>query len=324
MVKQYLAAIRSLLRIPTYLLMLLYYTISFLVSRGGGGPGQYLLGALAIAAWYINATALNDLSDFEIDQINLKGDRDRPLVTGALSQRGLQAVAVASGAMALALAAGLSWPAAGVMVVVLLLNAAYSLPPVAISRRGGLALALLPVGYVGLTMTLGGLAGGSPSLSLAVLAAICYVQFLARISLKDYRDVIGDAKFGKRTFLLRHGSVAVVKLALICHIAAAAAGTWWLYPHSPLRAAGYVCLAAMAATFLDQLRSAPDWPQQRVWIAAYGRLVTGQLSVILLDALATSGAIPALTQQTLLLALLVGTFIWSSQKVVANLRSVVK
>jgi 4-hydroxybenzoate polyprenyltransferase len=32
-----------------------------------------------------------------------------------------------------------------------------------------------------------------------------YISFIGRIILKDFRDVKGDAKFGKRTFILRHG-----------------------------------------------------------------------------------------------------------------------
>ena len=40
-----------------------------------------------------------------------------------------------------------------------------------------------------------------------MLLAGLYVGFIGRILLKDFRDVRGDALFGKRTFLVRHGLV---------------------------------------------------------------------------------------------------------------------
>src|SRR6185369_9913109 len=97
MLMRYFRALRGLLRVPTYLLMLLYYTIGFVAQAGSYRWWAFGLGALAIAGWYVNATSLNDLSDFEIDQINLRDDPDRPLVTGALGRRDLVAVAVGSG-----------------------------------------------------------------------------------------------------------------------------------------------------------------------------------------------------------------------------------
>ena len=43
------------------------------------------------------------------------------------------------------------------------------------------------------------------SLNDALLLAGLYVGFIGRILLKDFRDVRGDALFGKRTFLVRRG-----------------------------------------------------------------------------------------------------------------------
>ena len=316
MIKEYVLAARGLLRVPTYLLMLLYYTVAFVGAGTKIEVWAYAAGALAIAAWYINATALNDLSDFEIDRVNLRGDPDRPLLAGTLAKPQLLRLAVISGFAALALVAPFGWRAETLLFALIVLNAAYSLPPVAVSRRGGLALALLPVGYVGLTMTLGALSAGVAfSWPPVVLIAICYVQFLARISLKDYRDVVGDAKFGKRTFLLRHGSGAVTRLALMCHIAAGIGGAAWLYAGSPVRAAGYVFLAAVAGGFLARLPSAHGWQQQRILIASYGRIVSGQLTVILLAVLVRTGYVRGHTQASLLLVLLVATFAWSAQRI---------
>jgi 4-hydroxybenzoate polyprenyltransferase len=300
----YLRAARALLRVPTYLLLLVYYGLAYL-SAGRPAPETavtLLAGAGVIALWYINATSINDLSDFEIDQVNLQADQARPLVTGALDRAGLR-------------------PAVLLVAIMLVLNLAYSLPPARISHRGGLALALLPVGYVGLTMGLGWLVAGAASLpGTLALTVICYVQFLARISLKDYRDVEGDARFGKRTFLLRHGQAAVVRLALVAHAAAGVSGVIWLYLVSPYGAAAYAFLATIALTCLQRLGQAGRWPLQRIWIAAYGRLVSGQLAVLLVAQLVRAGLLDSGAKEISVLLVLIGGFAWSTRQVVVTLQ----
>lgn len=43
-----------------------------------------------------------------------------------------------------------------------------------------------------------------------------YLGFIGRILLKDFRDVRGDALFGKRTFLVRHGRRATCAVSAGC------------------------------------------------------------------------------------------------------------
>jgi 4-hydroxybenzoate polyprenyltransferase len=319
----YLRAARALLRVPTYLLLLVYYGLAYL-SAGRPAPETtvtLLAGAGVIALWYINATSINDLSDFEIDQVNLQADQARPLVTGALDRAGLRRIAIGSAVGALGLAWVVGGPAVLLVAIMLVLNLAYSLPPARISHRGGLALALLPVGYVGLTMGLGWLVAGAASLpGTLALTVICYVQFLARISLKDYRDVEGDARFGKRTFLLRHGQAAVVRLALVAHAAAGVSGVIWLYLVSPYGAAAYAFLATIALTCLQRLGQAGRWPLQRIWIAAYGRLVSGQLAVLLVAQLVRAGLLDSGAKEISVLLVLIGGFAWSTRQVVVTLQ----
>ena len=65
---------------------------------------------------------------------------------------------------------------------------------------------LLPLGYVAVPYLLGIFAVRStitPN-DLLLLGGL-YAGFIGRIVLKDFRDVRGDALFGKRTFLVRHG-----------------------------------------------------------------------------------------------------------------------
>lgn len=55
---------------------------------------------------------------------------------------------------------------------------------------------------------------------LPLLAAL-YIGFVGRIILKDFRDLRGDALFGKRTFLVRHGRVWTCRVSALCWVAAA-------------------------------------------------------------------------------------------------------
>ena len=48
-----------------------------------------------------------------------------------------------------------------------------------------------------------------------MLLAGLYVGFIGRILLKDFRDVRGDALFGKRTFLVRHGRRTTCRLSAV-------------------------------------------------------------------------------------------------------------
>jgi len=308
--------------------MVLYYLLAVFASMAQGSTawmlpqwGLLACGLVVIAAWYINATAINDISDYDIDQVNLRRDADRPLITGVVSSRSLVVIAVLAGVVALAAAWPLGLAVTAWVGILLGFNAAYSLRPIAISRRGGLALALLPLGYVGLTMPLGvAVGGGRWAGGVWLLIALCYVQFVARLSLKDYRDVVGDAKHGKQTFLLRRGNASVVRLALTMHWIAAGLAVWWLYAESPLQAIAYLFLAAAAAGLLLRLRQAATWPHQRSWIAGYGRLVTGQAAVLLLDGLARADLMAGELQTTMLLILVVATFGWSVRRVLARLR----
>ena len=52
-----------------------------------------------------------------------------------------------------------------------------------------------------------------------VLLAGLYIGFIGRILLKDFRDVQGDALFGKRTFLVRYGRRATCRFSAVCWIA---------------------------------------------------------------------------------------------------------
>jgi 4-hydroxybenzoate polyprenyltransferase len=238
---------------------------------------------LALGTWYISGTALNDYEDYEIDKINLKGDKQRPLIQGWLGRRQLLYFAVAASILTLLLALATGHTSLVLLFAgLLLLNVAYSLPPLQISHRGGLAPALLPLGYIFLPVTAGLLLGNDtiPHGAYLIILAL-YLHFVARILLKDHRDVKGDVKAGKRTMVLAYGNKFVVKLCagafiLSSLLFAVALATNYIY------LLFFVALMFGGALMaLRELYNEEEWPYQRPLITIFGRMCSGLITVII-------------------------------------------
>lgn len=235
---------------------------------------KIVIGFFVIAFWYMNGTALNDYEDYEIDQVNLKGDRFRPLVTGLSSKGELLLAAKIYAACTVIFAFLLSWQQAALCMVLLALNYVYSVKPFQVSRRGGLAPLLLPLGYVVLTFATGyGLSGWGYTIEAFIILVALYIHFLSRIILKDYRDVKGDKKFGKITYLIKHGNR---KVCLISASSAVVSSVTFIN----VLDAGYflfpiIVLTSYAVSMLFNLSMANTWKLQKPLLAAFGRAMTG-------------------------------------------------
>jgi 4-hydroxybenzoate polyprenyltransferase len=181
---------------------------------------RYVAAVVALFASYIVATCLNDVFDMDVDRINHPGVRDRPLVTGEAKPRQLIAVAVAAAAMALIAGTALGVVGAALVILSLLLNIAYSVPPGRLCSRPLAAPLVLAFAYVVLPYGMGLAAVGVRPDSLDARVMACFVVlFIGRMLLKDFRDRAGDAAFGKRTFLLTYGKPATLGLTLFCILA---------------------------------------------------------------------------------------------------------
>lgn len=163
---------------------------------------------LAVLGFLVASVAWNDLADTAVDQVNLPGEARRPLASGRVDTLQMVAVAIVGTAIALGAAATIDGTAIAITATGLVLSAGYSLPPLHLSRRGILAPLVLPFGFVAVPYLDAVLATTHriTAPDLALLAGL-YLGFVGRIILKDFRDVKGDALFGKRTFLVRHGRV---------------------------------------------------------------------------------------------------------------------
>ncbi|HUD11412.1 MAG TPA: UbiA family prenyltransferase [Candidatus Saccharimonadia bacterium] len=171
----------------------------------------FLAATLAILSSYALAASLNDIQDHEIDAVNLAHDRSRPLVTGMAHKSDLYWVASIASTVSVLLGFSVNMLAGAAMLAIVCLDTAYSVKPFIISRRTYVAPLMLPLVYVVFPYILGvAVEGSHVSLSDLLFIAGCYLLFLGRIILKDFRDRAGDRKFGKLTFLLRHGKVSVL------------------------------------------------------------------------------------------------------------------
>lgn len=192
---------------PPVLVLLAFYAELGLTQAGEPNAYASLAKILAvIAAFLVFSVACNDLADEAIDRVNLPGDPRRPLVTGAVSRARLRATGWVAAGAALAVSVLIGWPALVITAAGLGVSGAYSVRPVRIAERGVLAPLLLPACYVAVPYLLGitTVRHTPTGTDLALLGGL-YLGFIGRILLKDFRDVRGDAMFGKRTFLVRHG-----------------------------------------------------------------------------------------------------------------------
>jgi 4-hydroxybenzoate polyprenyltransferase len=252
-------------------------------ERGQAGNGQdwHALGEVLVVVfgYLLFSVACNDIADEAIDRVNLPRDRRRPLVAGTANRRDLTVVGLAAATAAVAVSATLSWPAVLVTVAGLLVSAGYSLRPVRLADRGAVASLVLPACYVGVPYLLGILAvRDRPQPRDLVLLAGLYVGFIGRILLKDFRDLRGDALFGKRTFLVRHGRRWTCVFSACCWLAGSAVIVVAAGPRPAFVAAtaGYALLAVLLLRVLaaDGRPHRDDALVAGVAVAGRGAMVT--------------------------------------------------
>lgn len=269
----------QLARPQTAILLALHLVLAHLYLGLAVEPGWRWAVVLALVlVWYAQAVAVNDLSDLAEDEVNLRHRpeaADRPLLNSAADRRRLVAVAVGLAVVALGLAALLAGWLVAVTAVMLLLNLAYSVPPVRVSSRGALSQLVLPIGYVGFpaaaVWAAGGVDGPPPTTgALGVLGL--YLVMTGRLFLKDVRDVVGDTRVGKRTFLVRHGLPATALAAGAGIGAGTAVMLAGLRPASWVLLVALLPLLALMVLLLRRLVADAVLARRVLWVGAVGRL----------------------------------------------------
>jgi 4-hydroxybenzoate polyprenyltransferase len=269
-----------LLRFPVAALLALFAALGLAAVGATGDVTAAAVTAVAVGGFLLFSVAVNDISDAQIDRVNLAGDRRRPLLDGATPRHDLAMCGGIGAIAALAVSAAVSLPLLVTITAGLVVSASYSLRPVRLADRGALAPLVLPSCYVGVPF-LGAIfaAGAMPSRPDLLTFGGLYLAFLGRIVLKDFRDVRGDALFGKRTFLVRHGRRATCGFSAAFLVAGtavltAAAGSF-----------GYTAaawsLTAAVLVLLWSLSGEQDVRREERTIAAIAILGRGSLVALL-------------------------------------------
>ncbi len=177
----------------------------------------------------VHANSINDYSDREIDKVNLQDAKDRPLVTGELSNKEFWFFHLASGALALLLSVFLGIPAVILTLSIIIFDYIYSLKPSRLTDRTFTSPLFLAACYTYYPLSLGFWSANGHGEYPWILSIGIYLAFVARMLLKDFRDVRGDKQFGKITFLLRYGSKTTCLVSAVLWLLAFSATLYALH-----------------------------------------------------------------------------------------------
>ncbi len=271
-----------LLARPAVIVLLAMFTATGLAQADHGRSQALLARALVVVCGFLLfSVACNDLADEAIDRVNLPGQR--PLAAGALGRTEFAVIGIVSGVVALAASATLRWQAVIVTAGGLVISAGYSLRPVRLADRGAIAAIVLPACYVGVPYLIGIFAArGFVHPDDLLLLAGLYLGFIGRILLKDFRDVRGDALFGKRTFLVRHGRRWTCLFSACCWTVGMVVLLAATHRPTAALAVGYAGCLAGALGLLCWLATAPGGRRDECLIAAIA--IIGRGAVVLLFA----------------------------------------
>jgi chlorophyll/bacteriochlorophyll a synthase len=299
-----------LVRMLRFRVAVTMWTFMLLGLAAHAGPTLSLdlvLATIALAASYVTATTLNDIADEPIDRVNRPRDRGRPLVWGDATTTDLRRCYGTATGLAVAAAVPLGPVGAAAIGTSLLLSWAYSAGPIRFSRRMVLAPLALSAAYVVVPYWLGLVLAddGWRSSDVPIVVGL-FVLFTARIVLKDFRDRLGDERYGKPTLLFRLGKRATCATSMT----GAAIGSSILIVEiapTPLVASILIVPVVAIEWMLWRLRAAADPRSEQIAIGLAARagncLLLSLLAILLLRA---EGA--AHDETALVVGLIVATF----------------
>lgn len=183
------------------------------------------LGMLIIILANSFATVQNDIQDFEIDSIN---SPKSPLQQKIISLSEAKRLQILLGLFLILV--GLVKPVPHILfgILALIISWLYNKPPFQLSRKPVWSIVILGVTSTILPMTYGFSLNNETITSIFLIALLLW--FFIRISisvLKDYKDVSGDKKLGKKTFYLVFGDKVTSLVSIICSFLAYI-GIFWI------------------------------------------------------------------------------------------------
>lgn len=192
-------------------------TVSFLTLLGSmlavsAVPSLFYISVGMVVTFivYMAASGLNDVYDFDVDRINMPF---RPLQRGKVLRRSVLIFSSVLYSVALIVSLLVSFYYFLAVFLMAFISMTYSLPPFAAKDRpvvGNFVLSFnmiftsLYAGYVLVTQEL------FPTSGFFVFVFLLLFSFLFINMTKDFKDIVGDKIFKKRTTVLTYGNLVVL------------------------------------------------------------------------------------------------------------------
>ncbi len=152
----------------------------------------------------------NDITDIGEDSIN---SAQRPLIAGKVTKSQAVKFVIIIWSASLVLQASLTWAAAGMTMLYMLLGVVYSNPVTHLKKLFPLKTVVTALGGA-MASLVGGLAGGGITPPVLLAATVFFLFFLILGPLGDVGDLEGDKVQGRRTFPVVLGIKNTIRLIL--------------------------------------------------------------------------------------------------------------
>jgi 4-hydroxybenzoate polyprenyltransferase len=129
-----------------------------------------------------------------------------------------------------------------------------------------------------------------------------YLGFIARLLLKDFRDIEGDKKYNKTTFLIRYGKAATVTASGVLFAAAMLVVSWSFDFYYSVTVILLLC-SGVVAWFLQRLFDARRIDSQHRCVVHVARLANIAIIVIMVYLLCKNQQLDVMTTHVTILIL---------------------
>ena len=171
-----------------------------------------LLISFSLACVYIAGAILNDVFGQNHDKINAPY---LPIIRGAVEPTEALRFAILTYILGVLLAFLVNFTFFIIFLLFIAFSLFYSIPPIRAERRGFFAQGYLAFTTGFMPAIAGAAAAGSFNIHVLTAFALFSLFFAFALIIKDFKDILGDAAVGKRTFVIRVGRRFALNVAQI-------------------------------------------------------------------------------------------------------------
>lgn len=231
--------------------------VLFLLQGGRLSEHLMFLFATLLSALGCNIciTGLNQIIDVELDKINKP---NLPIASGELDMETAKKIVFIAGMIALVVSALLHWVLFLLILVILLLGIAYSVPPIQFKKHhlpAALSITIVRgvLVNIGMAVHFAGLIHGNFVIQPVIYPLTLFISAfsLAIAWYKDLPDRTGDAHFGYKTFPLLYSPKLALYLGAVIVLSAYAYCIFWCFKASEQLL--LYSLIALSIGFLSQV-----------------------------------------------------------------------